>query len=171
MSRTWLEWLWPAVRTCRDTTSIDWSAAVGEPPGAFRRRLLLERAAHRLMSTADAVIDVGFDAGYAAPEAFARAFARTFGASPSDFRRRRDVGYELPAPNGIHFYPPGERRPARTRLVKDVRLAGTSRRVSEGTRTPDRLDHNQELYQLSYAHRGIVESTSVTPVPDYWPWL
>ena len=26
-------------------------------------------------------------------------------------------------------------------------------RVSEGTRTPDRLDHNQELYQLSYAHR------------------
>jgi hypothetical protein len=25
--------------------------------------------------------------------------------------------------------------------------------VSEGTRTPDRLDHNQELYQLSYAHR------------------
>jgi hypothetical protein len=32
--------------------------------------------------------------------------------------------------------------------------------VSEGTRTPDRLDHNQELYQLSYAHRGTVESTS-----------
>jgi hypothetical protein len=28
--------------------------------------------------------------------------------------------------------------------------------VSEGTRTPDRLDHNQELYQLSYAHRGEV---------------
>jgi hypothetical protein len=35
------------------------------------------------------------------------------------------------------------------------------RRVSEGTRTPDRLDHNQELYQLSYAHRGTAESTSV----------
>jgi hypothetical protein len=29
------------------------------------------------------------------------------------------------------------------------------RGVSEGTRTPDRLDHNQELYQLSYAHHGI----------------
>jgi hypothetical protein len=28
-------------------------------------------------------------------------------------------------------------------------------RVSEGTRTPDRLDHNQELYQLSYAHQGV----------------
>ena len=32
--------------------------------------------------------------------------------------------------------------------------------MSEGTRTPDRLDHNQELYQLSYAHRGTAESTS-----------
>jgi hypothetical protein len=28
-------------------------------------------------------------------------------------------------------------------------------RVSDGTRTHDRLDHNQELYQLSYAHRGV----------------
>ena len=27
-------------------------------------------------------------------------------------------------------------------------------KVSDGTRTHDRLDHNQELYQLSYAHRG-----------------
>ena len=40
-------------------------------------------------------------------------------------------------------------------------LAGLPLRVSEGTRTPDRLDHNQELYQLSYAHRGTAESTSV----------
>jgi AraC-like DNA-binding protein len=82
-------------------------AALGEPPGAFRRRLLLERAAHRLTTTGDAVIDVAFDAGYSAPEAFARAFARAFGASPSDFRRSRDAGHELPAQNGIHFHPPG----------------------------------------------------------------
>ena len=27
--------------------------------------------------------------------------------------------------------------------------------MSEGTRTPDRLDHNQELYQLSYAHQAL----------------
>ena len=25
--------------------------------------------------------------------------------------------------------------------------------MSDGTRTRDRLDHNQELYQLSYAHQ------------------
>jgi hypothetical protein len=28
-------------------------------------------------------------------------------------------------------------------------------RVSDGTRTRDRLDHNQELYRLSYAHRDV----------------
>jgi hypothetical protein len=35
--------------------------------------------------------------------------------------------------------------------------------VSEGTRTPDRRDHNPELYQLSYAHRGAAKSTSGPP--------
>jgi hypothetical protein len=30
-------------------------------------------------------------------------------------------------------------------------------RVSDGARTHDRLDHNQELYQLSYAHHGTEE--------------
>src|SRR6201747_2272390 len=39
-----------------------------------------------------------------------------------------------------------------TRLIRDT-CPDSSQRVSEGTRTPDRLDHNQELYQLSYAHR------------------
>ncbi len=48
--------------------------------------------------------------------------------------------------------------------------------MSEGTRTPDRLDHNQELYQLSYAHQasrqkvpmpeGQRGSASVATVPD-----
>ena len=30
----------------------------------------------------------------------------------------------------------------------------TNQKVSDGTRTRDHLDHNQELYQLSYAHRA-----------------
>ena len=33
-------------------------------------------------------------------------------------------------------------------------MTARSRGVSDGTRTRDRLDHNQELYQLSYAHRA-----------------
>jgi hypothetical protein len=40
--------------------------------------------------------------------------------------------------------------------------------VSDGTRTRDRLDHNQELYQLSYAHHvaarlGDGSQSSATP--------
>jgi hypothetical protein len=41
-----------------------------------------------------------------------------------------------------------------------LRCPDTSQRVSEGTRTPDRLDHNQELYQLSYAHQGFATGKS-----------
>jgi hypothetical protein len=32
-------------------------------------------------------------------------------------------------------------------------------KVSDRTRTGDRLDHNQELYQLSYAHRVSCKSS------------
>src|ERR1700734_1215911 len=34
-------------------------------------------------------------------------------------------------------------------------LQRQSRGVSDGARTHDRLDHNQELYQMSYAHHGL----------------
>lgn len=37
--------------------------------------------------------------------------------------------------------------------------------MSDGTRTHDRLDHNQELYQLSYAHHaGGMESSGALPL-------
>src|SRR5205085_11629869 len=48
--------------------------------------------------------------------------------------------------------PGGPPRPALYNRIP--RNHGRSRGVSDGTRTHDRLDHNQELYQLSYAHRG-----------------
>lgn len=82
-------------------------AALGEPPGSFRRRLLLERAAHRLTGTADPVIEVALDAGYGSPEAFTRAFVRAYGTSPSGYRRTGTTGHDLPAASGVHFHPPG----------------------------------------------------------------
>jgi hypothetical protein len=39
-------------------------------------------------------------------------------------------------------------------MIHKLAICRHFKRVSEGTRTPDRLDHNQELYQLSYAHHG-----------------
>lgn len=94
-------------------------ASVGESPGAFRRRLLLERAAHRLGSTGELVIDVAVDAGYGSAEAFARAFSRAFGTAPSQFRRDPRRSHDLPSTNGIHFHPPGG-----LRLPADTRSSG-----------------------------------------------
>jgi AraC-like DNA-binding protein len=82
-------------------------AALGEPPGAFRRRLLLERAAYRLATTDTTVIDIAVEAGYASPDAFTRAFARGFGCAPSQYRTGASPRHELAAANGIHFHPPG----------------------------------------------------------------
>lgn len=80
-------------------------AGIGEPPAAFRRRLLLERAAWRL-TRGVSVTDAGLEAGYDATEAFSRAFSRAHGVPPSRFAvGPRD--FRLAAPNGIHFHPPG----------------------------------------------------------------
>ncbi len=55
-------------------------------------------------------------------------------------------------PTDAPSMPRAERRTGRE--AGSPGTAGPSRGVSEGTRTPDRLDHNQELYQLSYAHQA-----------------
>jgi AraC family transcriptional regulator len=80
-------------------------AGIGEPPGTFRRRLLLERAAWRLIRGAS-VTEASLEAGYEAVEAFSRAFSRAYGVPPSQFATEpRD--FRLAAPNAIHFHPPG----------------------------------------------------------------
>ena len=78
------------------------AAGLGESPAEFRRRLLLERAAYVLTRGAS-VLEATLDAGYSSAEAFARAFRRAHGVSPSRFHG----DFRLPAPNGVHFHPPG----------------------------------------------------------------
>jgi AraC-like DNA-binding protein len=93
------------------------SAVAGEPPGALRRRILLERAGHRLLTTDDALLTVALDSGYSSHEAFTRAFQRAFGEVPSVWRRVA-ASFELAAPNGVHFKPPGGiRLPARRKVT------------------------------------------------------
>jgi AraC family transcriptional regulator len=153
------------------------AAALGEPPGAFRRRVLLERAAHRLASTPDPVIEIALDAGYGSPEAFARAFGRAYGAAPSSFRRspaaRRGPAarHHLPAASGVHFHPPGGLRlPATSRSAAmdvlegmyDHHLSLVSEIVDRTARVGDRvLDRPIEL-----SVAGIDASPTLRSVTD-----
>jgi len=82
------------------------AAIAGEPPATLRRRVLLERAAYRLDTTDQSVLDVAVEAGYASHEAFTRAFARAYGVAPKEWRRH-PTPVRLPAPNDVHFHPPG----------------------------------------------------------------
>jgi len=58
------------------------SAIAGEAPGKFRRRVLMERAAYRLVTSRLTVLDVAVEAGYSSHEAFTRAFARAYDTTP-----------------------------------------------------------------------------------------
>lgn len=78
------------------------SKSTGEPPGALRRRVMLERAAWRLQR-GEGVAAVASDEGWSSPEVFSRAFRRAYGVPPS---QAADVDFWLAAPNGLHFHPP-----------------------------------------------------------------
>ena len=129
-------------------------AVAGEPPAAFRRRILLERAAFRMVSTRSALIDIAVEAGYGSHEAFTRAFSRAYGVSPAAWRRTPGP-IRIAASSGVHFHPPGGLRlPARDRvsamhlLTKMVEhhiwLTGEMIRVSERL-AADQLDRPIEL--------------------------
>jgi AraC-like DNA-binding protein len=93
------------------------SAVAGETPARLRRRILLERAAHRLVTTDDGVLDVALEAGYSSHEAFTRAFSRAYGSGPAAWRSSPDR-IQLETPNGVHFHPPGGLRlPARDEVT------------------------------------------------------
>ena len=92
------------------------SSVAGEPPRRFRRRILLERAAYRLLSTRRPVLDIAVEAGYGSQEAFTRAFARAYGDPPATWRTRPRA-IRIEAPSGVHFHPPGSiRLPARDKV-------------------------------------------------------
>jgi AraC family transcriptional regulator len=96
-------------------------AAAGEPPAALRRRILLERAAYRLIATRDDLLRVALDAGYSSHEAFTRAFRRAYGIPPSAWRARPS-NFQLGGSAAVHFHPPGGLRlpAARTESPMDL---------------------------------------------------
>ncbi len=100
------------------------TSVAGETPGRFRRRILLERAAYRLLTCDRTVLEIAVEAGYASHEAFSRAFLRAYGVPPTAWRAapRR---IQIDSPNGVHFHPPGSLRlPARTKATGMDLLTG-----------------------------------------------
>jgi AraC-like DNA-binding protein len=97
------------------------SAAAGEPPATLRRRVLLERAAYRLITTDDDVLAVALDAGYSSHEAFTRAFTRSYGVAPSRWRRR-PTRFQIGPSSKVHFNPPGGLRVPAERKVTAMDL-------------------------------------------------
>ena len=90
-------------------------SVAGEPPSTLRRRILLERAAYRMITTTAPLLDIAVEAGYGSHEAFTRAFTRAYGVPPATWRRK--PGHiQIEAPSDVHFHPPGSLRlPATTR--------------------------------------------------------
>ena len=97
------------------------SAASGEPPATLRRRILLERAAFRLLTTDQDILRVAIDAGYGSHEAFTRAFTKAYGRAPSQWRRA-PTGFRIDAPSQVHFHPPGGLRVPSSRKVTAMDL-------------------------------------------------
>ncbi len=119
-------------------------SVAGEPPTAFRRRILLERAAYRLLSSEATVIDVATEAGYGSHEAFTRAFVRAYGAPPATWRRQPGA-LRIDAPSGVHFHPPaGLRLPSRDKVTSmDLLLKMVEHHIwltGEMVATAERLD-------------------------------
>jgi len=65
------------------------TAFVGEGPGEYVQRLRIERAATKLVNTADDVTRIALDVGYETPAAMGRAFRKRFNCSPLEFRAYR----------------------------------------------------------------------------------
>jgi len=91
-------------------------SVAGEPPSALRRRVLLERAAYRMITTTAPLIDIAVEAGYGSHEAFTRAFTKAYGVPPAAWRKK--PGHiQVGAPSAVHFHPPGSLRlPARDKV-------------------------------------------------------
>ncbi len=88
----------------------------GEPPQTLRRRILLERAAYRMITTKAPLLDIAVEAGYSSHEAFTRAFSRAYDATPREWRSK--PGHiQIGDADAVHFVPPGSiRLPSRDQV-------------------------------------------------------
>ena len=80
----------------------------GEPPQALRRRILLERAAYRMITTKAPLLDIAVEAGYSSHEAFTRAFTRAYGVAAARVAREARAHPDRRRRATSTSYPPGQ---------------------------------------------------------------
>ncbi|KRF10516.1 helix-turn-helix domain-containing protein [Nocardioides sp. Soil796] len=144
-------------------------AVAGESPARLRVRVLLERAAHRLLTGDETVRDVAGTSGFSSYAAFKHAFRREYGENPSVWRAN-PTGFRIDSSNDVHFHPPaGLRLPARHRrdsvdlvqemvahhvwltgeLVRRAALLGDAELDEPHDRTVDGIDGETLRWSLS----------------------
>jgi AraC-like DNA-binding protein len=140
-------------------------AAAGETPARLRRRVLLERAAFRLVTSRATVLEVALEAGYSSNEAFTRAFRRAYGAGPSAWRAAPGR-IRLESPSGVHFHPPGGLRlPARDEVTSmDLLLKMVEHHVwlvGEIVERAERLDGDRLDAPIEVSVEGIDDAPTL----------
>jgi AraC-like DNA-binding protein len=91
-------------------------ALAGESTARFADRIVLERAAYLVRTTARTLEDIARESGFRGYDVFARAFRREYGELPSAWRAA-PTSHVIDAPGEVHFQPPGALRlPARSRM-------------------------------------------------------
>jgi AraC family transcriptional regulator len=151
------------------------AAVAGESPSAFRRRLLLERAAYRLLAENAGVLDLAIDAGYGSHEAFTRAFTRAYGMPPREWRREPSRRFFLAAPSGVHFQPPAGLRLPATKEARgmDVLVRMVEHHVwltGEMIERGDRLSAGQLDRPIELSVEGIDDDVSIRYLLDRLVW-
>lgn len=107
----------------------------GETPEALRRRILLERAAHGLLTSGESLSSLSSQAGFSSQAAFCHAFSSRYAMPPAQFRKSSVPTFWQAAPSGLHYMPagctpfvplarPGARPEARLRRLPALEVLG-----------------------------------------------
>ncbi|MBI1750368.1 MAG: AraC family transcriptional regulator [Acidobacteria bacterium] len=158
---------------------------VGESVKEHVRRLRLERAALRLKSSREPIVQIALTAGYDAHESFTRAFRVVFGMNPSEYRDARHTSQWPDSPSRVHFSPDGpfqdfqpapwlgrpleaQVRPFSPRRVAFVRHVGPYHKAGDAWERLMAWAGPRGLLGPQLALLGIVHDDPETTPPEKW---
>lgn len=147
---------------------------VGETVKAHIRRLRLEKAAYKLKTREESILDIALEAGYETHETFTRAFRKSFKLNPSAYRKRyqlRDTPDDFPEelkrlmdPNQIRVERVPDLTMAFMRMSGPYTLCPEPLQPNSPWRVLQKALHLRGLYQPSPTFLGIcLDDPEITP--------